>query len=48
MHTLIDWLIDFRQEAPVELTGGEAEVAADYTKKKHVYRLKWVNIIKVF
>ena len=32
----------FRSESPVDLIGGVAEVAADYTKKKHVFRLKWV------
>ena len=30
----------FRSETPVDLIGGVAEVAADYTKKKHVFRLK--------
>jgi len=32
----------FRGENPVELSGSTAEFAADYTKKKHVFRLKWV------
>jgi len=30
----------FRGESPVELSGAVVEVAADYTKKKHVFRLK--------
>lgn len=30
----------FRGENPVDLTGASAEVASDYTKKKHVFRLK--------
>ena len=30
----------FRSELPVDLIGGTAEVAADYTKKKHVFRLR--------
>ena len=30
----------FRSESPVDLIGGVADVAADYTKKKHVFRLK--------
>uniref|UniRef100_A0A4D5R949 Spectrin beta chain n=1 Tax=Scolopendra viridis TaxID=118503 RepID=A0A4D5R949_SCOVI len=29
-----------RNENPIDLTGGSAEVAANYTKKKHVFRLK--------
>lgn len=29
----------FRGENPVELSAAKAEVAADYTKKKHVFRL---------
>merc|ERR1712083_1197209 len=33
----------FRSETPVDLIGGVAEVAADYTKKKHVFRLKLQN-----
>merc|ERR1711910_189303 len=33
----------FRGELPVDLIGGVAEVAADYTKKKHVFRLKLQN-----
>merc|ERR1712227_839404 len=30
----------YRGEPPMELLGGEAEVATDYAKKKHVFRLK--------
>ena len=30
----------FRGEPPVNVRGGLAEVAADYTKKRHVFRLK--------
>ena len=30
----------YRGEPPMELIGGQAEVASDYTKKKHVFRLK--------
>jgi len=30
----------FRGENPVDLAGASAEVASDYTKKKHVFRLK--------
>merc|ERR1711892_637794 len=33
----------FRGELPVDLIGGTAEVAADYTKKKHVFRLRLAN-----
>merc|ERR1719414_97168 len=33
----------YRGEPPMELLGGEAEVATDYTKKKHVFRLKVTN-----
>jgi len=33
----------YRSESAVDLLGGEAEVAADYTKKKHVFRLKLAN-----
>merc|ERR1712106_1243019 len=33
----------FRSELPVDLIGGTAEVAADYTKKKHVFRLRLAN-----
>jgi len=33
----------FKGEAPVDLVGGTAEVATDYTKKKHVFRLKLQN-----
>jgi len=33
----------YRNESAVDLVGGEAEVAADYTKKKHVFRLKLAN-----
>ena len=34
----------FKGEAPVDLVGGTAEVATDYTKKKHVFRLKYVSV----
>eukprot|EP00092_Neocalanus_flemingeri_P055979 GFUD01066290.1.p1 GENE.GFUD01066290.1~~GFUD01066290.1.p1 ORF type:complete len:259 (+),score=50.04 GFUD01066290.1:61-837(+) len=33
----------FRSELPVDLIGGTAEVAADYTKKKNVFRLRLAN-----
>nr|XP_027207981.1 spectrin beta chain-like isoform X5 [Penaeus vannamei] len=33
----------FRAEAPVDVSGGTASVADDYTKKKHVMRLKLVG-----
>jgi spectrin beta len=33
----------YRGEVPVELLGGTAEIASDYTKKKHVFRLKLNN-----
>ena len=32
--------ITFQKEAPIDLTNAEVEVAHDYTKKKHVFRLK--------
>merc|ERR1719351_205192 len=33
----------FRGELPVDLAGAEATIATDYTKKKHVFRLKLDN-----
>merc|ERR1711971_10242 len=33
----------FRGESPVELEGANANVADDYTKKKHVFRLRLAN-----
>lgn len=30
----------WRGEAPLDLTGAVVEVAANYTKKKHVFRLR--------
>jgi spectrin beta len=30
----------FHGEPEIDVVGGSAEVAADYTKKKHVFRLK--------
>jgi len=33
----------YRGESPMELQGGTAEVASDYTKKRHVFRLKLSN-----
>lgn len=30
----------YHGEPPLEIAGGAAEVADDYTKKKHVFRLK--------
>jgi len=33
----------FRGELPVDLAGAEATIATDYTKKKHVFRLKLEN-----
>merc|ERR1719391_525107 len=35
--------VTFRGEAAVELEGAEATVASDYTKKKHVFRLRLPN-----
>lgn len=32
----------FKGESLVDLRGGSAKVADDYTKKKHVFRIKWV------
>ena len=32
--------VTFRNEIPLVLEGGTAEVASDYTKKKHVFRIK--------
>ncbi|XP_033634187.1 spectrin beta chain-like [Asterias rubens] len=32
--------ITFQKEPPIDLTSAEVEVAKDYTKKKHVFRLK--------
>merc|ERR1719225_1007701 len=36
-------MLFYKGEPPMELLGGEAEVATDYTKKKHVFRLKVTN-----
>ncbi|XP_066961573.1 spectrin beta chain isoform X23 [Macrobrachium rosenbergii] len=33
----------FKGEAPIDVSGGQASVADDYTKKKHVLRLKLVS-----
>merc|ERR1712223_663223 len=33
----------YRGEPAMELVGGKAEIATDYTKKKHVFRLKCAN-----
>jgi len=33
----------YRNETPIDLKGVIVEVAADYTKKKHVFRLKLPN-----
>lgn len=33
----------YRNESPIDLRGGTAQVATDYTKKKHVLRLKLAN-----
>ncbi|XP_055703671.1 spectrin beta chain isoform X3 [Phlebotomus papatasi] len=33
----------FRGEAPLELTGASVDVASNYTKKKHVFRVKLAN-----
>ena len=30
----------FKGEPPIEITGGTASIADDYTKKKNVFRLK--------
>lgn len=32
--------VTYKGEPPVDLSGAQAERAADYTKKKHVFRLK--------
>lgn len=34
----------YKGEAPIDLRGGSTEVATDYTKKKHVLRVKYVFI----
>ena len=31
----------FKGEPPVDIVGGNASVASDYTKKKYVFRLKY-------
>lgn len=33
----------FRGEPPLELKGARIEIATDYTKKKHVFRIKYGN-----
>lgn len=33
----------FRGENPVDLSSGNVEVASDYTKKKNVFRLKYIH-----
>ncbi|CAH0387321.1 unnamed protein product [Bemisia tabaci] len=33
----------YKGEGPIDLRGGSAEVASDYTKKKHVFRVKSAN-----
>ena len=33
----------WRGESAVDLINGTAEIAADYTKKKHVFRLRYVE-----
>ena len=39
----------FRGELPVDLANAEATVASDYTKKKHVFRLKYeISVIEPF
>ena len=35
----------YKGEPPVDISGATAEVASDYTKKKHVFRLKWVSML---
>jgi spectrin beta len=30
----------FKGEIPLDMRGGTCEVASDYTKKKHVFRIK--------
>ena len=34
----------YRGELPIDLVGATAEIASDYTKKKNVFRLKYVDI----
>lgn len=38
----------YRAEAPIDLTNASATIAEDYTKKKNVFRLKWVPLICAF
>lgn len=33
--------IYFKNESPIDLRGGACQIAEDYTKKKHVFRLKY-------
>jgi len=35
--------VTFRSETPVDLLGGNAEVATDYVKRDHVFRLRLAN-----
>ncbi len=35
--------VTYRGEQTIDVTGGKAEVASDYTKKKHVFRLRSVG-----
>lgn len=37
----------FRGEPALELQGATVEIANDYTKKKHVFRIKYVNYFSV-
>ena len=35
----------YRGEVPIDVVGATAEIASDYKKKPHVFRLKW-DILK--
>lgn len=35
--------VTYRGEQTIDVVGGKAEVASDYTKKKHVFRLRLAN-----
>ena len=37
--------VTYRGEQTIDVVGGKAEVASDYTKKKHVFRLR--SVVKI-
>ena len=39
--------VTYRGEQTIDVVGGKAEVASDYTKKKHVFRLRSVDSLRV-